>query len=43
MIMRVEDFEFVSDLELLTKAQLVDQIQWDRAVRVLETELRESA
>ncbi len=41
--MGVEDFEFVSDLELLTKAQLVDQIQWDKAVKALEIELRKSA
>jgi len=35
------DFEFVSDLELQSKDDLVDQIQWAQAVKRLEAELRE--
>ncbi len=35
------DFEFVSDLELQTKEQLIDRIQWDEAVRILEKGLKD--
>ncbi len=33
------DFEFVSDLELLSKAQLIDKILWAEAVKALESDL----
>ncbi len=37
------DFEFVSDLELLTKEQLIDEIRWAEAVKILESRLARPA